>query len=312
MSTDRRSKRRQEALARAEERTAEALARADERSAAAMKRADERRQQALERAEVRAARAVERAAQGEPAEPIWARPEPGVRRAGYSREQIARTALAIADAEGFEAVSMRRVAAELGAGTMTLYHYVRNKDELIELMDDAMMAELIVPEGELPSGWREALAEIARRSRNTWLRHPWAKDKPPGPSIGPNGMRHFDQSLQAVAELELDWLEKVEFISMVDEYVLGFVLGQGEFGDTSEDLKAKWLEPVTRYIDIQLATGDFPNVQTMVGAGGGTRATIAGFLDDMTNEERFERCLARLLDGLALDIERRSGRNKRR
>src|SRR6185436_15098966 len=96
---------------------------------------------------------------------IWERPEPGARRPRYTREQIARTALAIADAEGFEAVSMRRVASELGAGTMTLYHYVRNKDELIELMDDAMMSELIVPDDEMPSDWREALTAIARRSR---------------------------------------------------------------------------------------------------------------------------------------------------
>ena len=56
--------------------------------------------------------------------PIWARPEPGERRARRAREQIAQAAIAIADAEGFEAVSMRRIAAELGAGTMTLYHYV--------------------------------------------------------------------------------------------------------------------------------------------------------------------------------------------
>src|SRR5215207_5547112 len=67
--------------------------------------------------------------------PIWARPEPGERRPAHTREKIAETAIAIADAEGFEAVSMRRIAAELGAGTMTLYHYVRTKDELVALMD---------------------------------------------------------------------------------------------------------------------------------------------------------------------------------
>ena len=63
--------------------------------------------------------------------PIWARPQPGSRRPRYRRDQIAAEALEIADADGIDAVSMRRVAAELDAGTMTLYHYVRTKDELI-------------------------------------------------------------------------------------------------------------------------------------------------------------------------------------
>ena len=53
------------------------------------------------------------------------RPAPGERRPGYTRDQIVAAAIAIADAEGYEAVSMRRLATELGAGTMTLYHYVR-------------------------------------------------------------------------------------------------------------------------------------------------------------------------------------------
>ena len=300
------SERTEQALARAEERSAQAMAQAEERAGQALARAEERRRQALERAEQRGAEALDRAARREaPSDPIWARPEPGVRRAGYTREQIAQTALAIADTEGFDAVSMRRVASELGAGTMTLYHYVRNKDELIELMDDAMMAELVVPDDELPSGWREALAEIARRSRGAWERHPWAKDAPPGPSIGPNGMRHVEQSLQTVAELDLDWMEKIEIISMVDDYVLGFVLGQGELGQTTEEAMAKWLEPVSSYIDIQLTTGDFPNVQRMIDDNGGTRPALATFIETMRSEEHFERSLARLLDGIAKYVERK-------
>ena len=302
----------EQALARADERSAQAIAKAEERTGQALARADERRRQALERAEQRTAEAFERA--GVAAEPIWSRPEPGARRAGYTREQIAKTALAIADAEGFDAVSMRRVAAELGAGTMTLYHYVRNKDELIELMDDAMMAEVLIPDDELPSDWREALGEIARRSRATWERHAWAKDQPPGVTIGPNGMRHFEQSLEAVAGTGLDWPDKVEIINMVDDYVLGYILGQGEIGATTEGLKAKWVEPMTRYLDVQLATGDFPNVQAMTDELGGTGAAIESFIETMGDPQHFERGLGRLLDGIALYVEgkRPSGRNKRR
>ena len=67
---------------------------------------------------------------------------------------------------------MRNVATELGAGTMTLYHYVRNKDELTALMDEAIMAEIVIPDDELPDGWREGLAEIARRTLRRLLRAP--------------------------------------------------------------------------------------------------------------------------------------------
>lgn len=66
--------------------------------------------------------------------PISLRPEPGERKPRLTRDRIAEAALAIADRAGFEAVSMREVAGRLGAGTMTLYHYVRTKDDLVALM----------------------------------------------------------------------------------------------------------------------------------------------------------------------------------
>ena len=103
----------------------------------------------------------------------------------------------LADTEGLDAVSMRRVASELGSGTMTLYHYVKNKSELFALMENSMMGELLVPDDELPDDWRGGFTEIARRSRAAHRRHPWVgnfhdDDQAPG---GPNGMRHFEQSL---------------------------------------------------------------------------------------------------------------------
>jgi AcrR family transcriptional regulator len=112
---------------------------------------------------------------GRPAEPgpIWTRPEPAGRKPRFSREQIAAVALALADAEGFTAVSMRRVATELGAGTMSLYRYIATKADLVALLDDALMAERLVPAAELPADWRAALALSARRTRQVYLRHPW-------------------------------------------------------------------------------------------------------------------------------------------
>src|SRR5215813_13884864 len=95
---------------------------------------------------------------------------------------IVAAALAIADAEGFAAVSMRRVAQELGVGTMSLYYYAKSKAELVSAMDDALMAEVLVP--ALPEDWHEALTAFALRTGVVFVRTPWAlssmQSAPPG------------------------------------------------------------------------------------------------------------------------------------
>src|SRR5437016_6689746 len=89
----------------------------------------------------------------------------------HSRDEIAAAAVAIADAEGIEAVSMRRVAAEIGAGTMSLYRYVPRKEDLVDLMIDQVSAEQLAPD---PTGdVRADLVEAARRQRALIHRHPW-------------------------------------------------------------------------------------------------------------------------------------------
>ena len=92
----------------------------------------------------------------EPRPPIWARPAPRARGpvATLSLDQIADTALVIADTEGLDAVSVRRIARELRAGPMSLYNYFDSRDELLELMADRVAAEMVVP-GTLPADWRE-------------------------------------------------------------------------------------------------------------------------------------------------------------
>src|SRR4051812_35737630 len=236
------------------------------------------------------------------AEPIWTRPPPGSRRPRYTREQIAAAALQIADGEGIEAVSMRRVASELGAGTMTLYHYVRTKADLIALMDDAIMAELLVPDGELPADWRGALTAIARRSREAFRRHPWtltAMQESEGEG-GPNGMRHFEQSLAAVAGTGLSLERRLEIIAVVDDYVYGFAMRAAgvHAADAADHVPAALVD----YVEAQLATGEYPHMAEIVGTGD-TAAAFAHMLSVMFDEGRFERGLARLLDGIALDIE---------
>src|SRR6201996_5375916 len=89
-----------------------------------------------------------------------------------SRETIAAAALEIADKEGFAAVSMRRIAQDLNVGTMSLYYYVKTKDDLMAVMDDALMGEALLP--ALPKPWKRAIAEIATKTHAIYLRHPWA------------------------------------------------------------------------------------------------------------------------------------------
>jgi AcrR family transcriptional regulator len=248
-------------------------------------------------------RGEERRSRGSRGEPIWTQRPPRARRPRYTREQIADAALRIADAEGFDAVSMRRVASELGAGTMTLYHYVRTKDDLRALMDDAVMGELIIPEGELPDDWRAALTEIAHRSRNAFRRHPWMMGQR-GESQsegGPNGMRHFEQSLAAVAGTGLDLERRLEIIAMVDDYVYGFAMRESgvEEARLLEDVPAAIVE----YLEAQLATGDYPHIAEMFG-GDDTADAFRRMLAALFDEKRFDRGLDRLMDGIALDIER--------
>jgi AcrR family transcriptional regulator len=232
--------------------------------------------------------------------PIWCRPEPGARRARLTRDQIAAAALRIADAAGIEAVSMRRVAAALGVGTMSLYYYVQTKDELLDLMTDAMMGEVLVPDGELPADWRAALETIALRSLEKCRRHRWAVNGPLT-TPGPNGMRHFDQSLAAVASLNVEFRTRFEIVLMVDEYLVGFML-RAQDEEESQALDADARDALAVYFESQIATGQFPQIERLV-AGRETRAVIDALMELGRSEGRFERGLKRLLDGIAIELQ---------
>src|SRR6188472_3619062 len=92
---------------------------------------------------------------------------------GLNRAAIVRAAIAIADAEGLDAVSIRRVAAVLDARPMSLYTHVASKDDLVDLMVDEAIADVLLPE-PLPTDWREAMRAIAAQSYRAFRAHPWA------------------------------------------------------------------------------------------------------------------------------------------
>jgi AcrR family transcriptional regulator len=229
---------------------------------------------------------------------IWFREEPTSRRPAHTRADIARAALEIADSQGFDAVSMRRVAERLGAGTMTLYHYVRNKDELIALMSDAVMAEVVVPEGELSDDWRTALTQIANRSHDAFKSHHWVFQKMGEDGVpGPNGMRHFEQSLQAVAGLDLDRQQTFEVIGQVDDYVFGYSLREVQEAAEQEH---GWTPAVVDFLKRELATGDYPLIGEFFGDD--FEASFDQAMEMMADEARFDRGLKRLLDGIEAEF----------
>jgi AcrR family transcriptional regulator len=231
---------------------------------------------------------------------IWTRAEPGSRRPRFTRDDIAAAAVNIADTEGFAAVSMRHLAGVLGAGTMTLYHYVRTKDELLTLVNDAVMGEVVVPPDEtLPADWRAATTVIAHRTRTAMLRHPWILDITDDPPIGPNSVRHFEQSLQAVAALDISLEHKLDIVGTVDEYVFGHCLIERNNGP-GETVAS---DAMMSFVNNLVTSGEFPQLRILADAHGfdeGWALIDKHFRDP----DRFERNLTRILDGIEAGLAR--------
>lgn len=229
---------------------------------------------------------------------VWTRSAPGSRKPRFSRAEIAAVAISIADAEGFEAVSMRRIATELGAGTMTLYHYVRTKDELLEILVDALLGEVVLLDpARLPRDWKAAITMIATRSRDAIRRHPWVLDLAEMPGIGPNALRHMDQSLQALSSLDAPLELKLDLVTAVDEYVYGFCLHE------RQDAAEAHPREVQEYLVSQVNPREHP--------------ALAGLMEELGDElwprverhlsatGRFERNIERLLAGFEASVRRR-------
>ncbi|NOU30228.1 MAG: TetR/AcrR family transcriptional regulator [Polyangiaceae bacterium] len=196
---------------------------------------------------------------------VWERPEPTRKAAPepLSRERIVRAAIAIADAEGLPAVSLRNVGAALSAGPMRLYGYVATKEELLDLMVDAVYGEMVparTPRGD----WRKALRAIAHRMRRTAGDHPWFVDLVGGrPHIGPHALAHMETTLASLSSTagfeEIDAI--MQAVGTVNAYVLGALRAQkterqAEL-DTGMD-EQQWQTATSPYMHRMLATGRYP------------------------------------------------------
>jgi AcrR family transcriptional regulator len=238
---------------------------------------------------------------------IWMRPEtpprrtPGPQRT-FSRAAIVAAAIRLADTEGLEAASMRRIAQEVGAGAMTLYHYVPSRDDLLELMVDEVAGELDLP-GEPGPHWRAALTLLAERKRALWLRHPWLATRMPGhPIWGPNSLRMQEYSLSVLSGFDLEIDQVVSLLGSLNGYVESFV--RSEVGWAEEARRTKlgqqeWMKmaaPLARRI---VTEGKHPMFARML------LETVTPHLEP---DESFRYGLERVLDSIAaaLPAESRS------
>ncbi|SNQ46867.1 Transcriptional regulator [Frankia canadensis] len=222
---------------------------------------------------------------------VWTKPT-ARRRPALTREAIVEAAIAIADAEGIEAVSIRRVAAALDARPMTLYSHIARKDGLLALMADHIAAEVLVPE-PLPARWRDALRAIAHRTRDSSLRHPWMLRIHAGhPLLGPNALRHAEQSAAAVAELPLPPRRRVALLRAIDTYTLGHVATELHERQARDAYEPGVLQS---YLADVLGSGDHPHLAQLP-----MSIVVASETDA---RERFEEGLEWLLDGIAASVD---------
>ncbi|MGP3922686.1 MULTISPECIES: TetR/AcrR family transcriptional regulator [unclassified Streptomyces] len=219
---------------------------------------------------------------------------------GLSLDRIVTAAVAVADAEGLDAVSMRRVAAELGVGTMSLYRYVPGKAELLDLMLDKVNDVGDATEIAPGAGWRAALEKVAHGSWRLYTRHPWLLLVDQArPVLGPNALAGLELALGGMREAALSDKEKMGVLVALDGYVSGCarshlnsVRAEQRTGITDDEF---W-NTQAPILEKAMATGRYP--------------LMAALADDTftgSGEEIFEFGLQRLLDGLEAFVERRSG-----
>jgi AcrR family transcriptional regulator len=233
---------------------------------------------------------------------LWERPEPKGPLAPLNRDLITKAAIAIADNEGLASVSLRKVAASLDATTMRLYSYLSTKEELLDLMVDAIYGEMLVA-GRLGDGWREALRTVGDRLRQATREHPWFIELLGGkPNLGPNAVTHLEATYAALSQAHAfkDMDAIMQAVNTLAAYVIGALRNEArELRVERESAMgpAEWQGAWWPYLERLIATGRFPMMARVV-----SEATQPGA------EIEFDRGLNCVLAGIEhiLLTERRS------
>jgi DNA-binding transcriptional regulator YhcF (GntR family) len=218
---------------------------------------------------------------------------------GLSQERVIATGLAIADREGIAAVTMRRIASELGASAMSLYRHVPSKDELVMLLADAAFMDGAKTKPAARTGELRTQLEAAARSQwSVYRKHPWLAGviSISRPQLLPNGMLHTERTLSALDGRGLS----DETIMIAALTVVGYVRGMAVSLAMEREAEDETGVSVDAYLSNQeaafrdiAATGQYP-----------TLVRVAGANMDLSVERLFEFGLARMLDGLSTLLQR--------
>lgn len=213
---------------------------------------------------------------------------PGVQES-LSRERIARAALALADREGFDRLTMRRLAAELGVGTMTLYGYFKDKDELIDAAIDVASEEGRVAVGE--GSWKDQLAELMRGIRRALDAHPSGmRLRLTRPMLSSGALRTTEAGMQILAGAGFRRDQAARAYRTLFVYTFGFA-------SFSTPAEPEALKRQTRAALTALSPEEFPMLS----------AAVEEAAEAMAGDAQFEFGLSLLIDGLESQLERTAG-----
>jgi len=225
----------------------------------------------------------------------WGRRQKGTRgpKPGLTLDRIVAGGIKVAMTEGIGALSMTRVASELGVGTMSLYRYVTAKDELLTLMVDSALGR--PPDPAPGEDWRAGLTRWAIGVRNAYRRHPWSLRVPiSAPPLGPNNVAWLENALRALGATPLSEQQKLSTVLLVSGFVrndvtLDLDLAAGAAGGQVMPTYARMLGALIEH-------GDFPALAD---------ALASGALEDEDDpDSEFQFGLERILDGVAELIAR--------
>lgn len=228
---------------------------------------------------------------------LWDPPQPSTRgrKARLSLDEVVEAGTAVVHDAGLDGLSMRKVAARLGVGTMTLYTYVPGRTELVDLMVDRAFAGLDLPGADLP--WRTALTRYAREHRDLYLRHPWILQtnmwRLP---LAPHVLDAEEAGLRILAGADLPPARVVELIGLVDTYVRGIAraaVAERAEGTSSGLSNDDYWASMSQFWSTWFDRERYPTM---------TRIWEAGGFD--AGHASFDATLDRLLDGIELAIDR--------
>jgi AcrR family transcriptional regulator len=221
---------------------------------------------------------------------IWMRPEHAAtgRPAKRSRAEITVVAITIADQEGLDAVSMRRVAAELGTGAASLYRYVDTREDLLDLMIDSTGAEYVftAPTGD----WLADLLDVGEQACAIMRRHRWLPSLLITRStLGPNGLVLLEHVLEALAPHPAGTAAKLEAFAILNTATALFVHNELTGGSARQQRNAAYLHHA-------LATGRHPRLAELLAPARPAQASPPRTPPDPA--DRYRDILARILSGL--------------